>query len=238
MKTNRLIKYAINTENRLMFIDDVPNGLECNCICPGCKEKLIAKNNGKIRDHHFAHSNNNECVSGYQTMIHLLAKAIIMNKRIIPGFAPNNKFLEASEIACEVRLEEYNIIPDLLAFAPVPINYQYIGFVQKLIPFIIEIYVTHKVDEEKTNIIKKSGIPAIEINLSKTEATTAEELIKDIYNPANWNYVNKDIGKQFVPDIRLNLPNLYGLLPAVYSTRTASTRRSNYGHRGYYKKRR
>ena len=238
MNTNRLIKYAINAENRLMFVDDVPNGLECNCICPGCKEKLIAKNDGKIREHHFAHSSNKECVTGYQTMIHLLAKAIIFNKKIIPGFAPNNKILVASEIACEVRLEEYNIIPDLLALASVTINYQVIGAVQKLIPFIIEIYVTHKVDDEKAAIIKKSGIPAIEINLSKTEATTADELIKEIYNPANWNYINKDIGKQFIPDIRLNLPNLYGLLPVVYPSSRPTTRRSNYGHKGYYRKRR
>ena len=238
MNTNRLIKYAIDAESRLMFVDDVPNGLECGCVCPGCKEKLIAKNDGKIREHHFAHASNKECITGYQTMIHLLAKAIILNKKIIPGFDPDNKFLVASEIACEVRLEEYNIIPDLLALTSVTINYQVIGSVQKLIPFIIEIYVTHKVDEEKAGIIKKSGIPAIEIDLSKTNATTADELIKEIYNPANWNYINKDIGKQFIPDIRLNLPNLYGLLPAGYPERRTTSRRSNYGHRGYYRKRR
>lgn len=220
-----------------MFIDDVPNGLECNCVCPGCKEKLIAKNDGKIREHHFAHSSNKECVAGYQTMIHLLAKAIIMNKRIIPGFAPNNKFLVATEIGCEVRLDGYNIIPDVLAIAPVSINYQYIGSVQKLIPFIIEIYVTHKVDEEKAAIIKNAGIPAIEINLSKTEATTVDDLIREIYNPENWNYINKEIGKNFIPDIKLNIPNLYNTFASCYSTRTP-TRRTNTGYRKYYRKRR
>lgn len=241
MNTNRLIKYAINAENRLMFVDDVPNGLECDCVCPGCKEKLIAKNDGKIREHHFAHVSNKECITGYQTMIHLLAKAIIFNKRILPGFAMNNQPIVASQIGCEVQLEDLNIIPDILAIAPVQLNLGYMGLnvgtATKDIPFIIEIYVTHKVDDGKAKIIKDSGIPAVEIDLSKSEATTANELIKDIYNPSNWTYINKEIGQKLLPKINLNLPSMYGLFPPSYPTRT-TTRRGNYGYRGYYRKKR
>ena len=236
MNTHKLLTYALNADNRLMYINDVPNGLECNCICPGCKEKLIAKNDGKVREHHFAHASNKECITGYQTMIHLLAKAIIVNKRILPGFGINNKPVVASQIGCEVRLNDLNIIPDVIALAPVQINYNYIGSIQKEIPFIIEIYVTHKVDEEKAMIIKDSGIPAIEIDLSKSEATTAEELIKEIYNPANWNYINKEVGKQFIPRININMPNLAGLLPYTYPARHTN-RRNNSGYRNYYKRR-
>lgn len=242
MTTNKLIKYALDANNNLMFVDNVPNGLECGCVCPGCKEKLIAKNDGKIREHHYAHASNKECITGYQTMIHLLAKAIIFNNKILPGFVINNKLLQATQIGCEVRLEEYNIIPDIIALAPVPINYSYIGMnigsVTKEVPFIIEIYVTHKVDEEKAKIIKESGIPAVEIDLSKSEATTAEELIKDIYNSANWNYINKVIGKKFIPQINLNIPNPYALFPQTYPTRPTTPRRGNSGYRGRYHRRR
>ncbi len=241
MNNNRLIKYALNAENRLLFIDDVPNGLECGCVCPGCKEKLIAKNEGKIREHHFAHTSNTECATGYQTMIHLLAKAIILKYRQLPGFGMNNTFFVATQIAAEVRLDTLNIIPDILAFAKVQINYG-IGSIVRDIPFIIEIYVTHKVDEEKARIIKNAGIPAIEIDLSKSEATTEEELIKDIYNSANWNYINKEPGPQFIP--RLNIQNLYNLLPQRYSIRpsnrnTSNTnmKKNNYKYRRYYRKR-
>ena len=154
----RLIKYALNADKNLMFIDDVPNGLECGCICPGCNEKLIAKNDGKIREHHFAHTSNKECITGYQTMIHLLAKAIICNNHILPGFGINNNPIVATQIGCEVRLDDFNIVPDIIAIAPVPLNINYvgakIGTVTKDIPFIIEIYVTHKVDEEKAKKIK------------------------------------------------------------------------------------
>lgn len=99
-------------------------------------------------------------------MIHLLAKAIIANKRILPGF----------------------------------------------------------------------GIPAIEIDLSNSEATTAEELIKEIYNPANWNYINKEVGKQFIPKININMPNLAVLFPYTYPVRHTN-RRNNIGYRNHYKRR-
>ncbi|MDY3768849.1 MAG: competence protein CoiA family protein [Sphaerochaetaceae bacterium] len=236
MNTHKLLTYALDPDNRLMYIDDVPNGLECNCICPGCKEKLIAKNDGKVREHHFAHASNKECITGYQTMIHLLAKEIIVNKRILPGFGINNKPIVASQIRCEDHLNNLNIIPDLIAIVPVPINYNYIGSIQKEIPFIIEIYVSHKVDEAKAKIIKDSGIPAIEIDLSNSEATTAEELIKEIYNPANWNYINKEVGKQFIPRININMPNLAVLFPYTYPVRHTN-RRNNIGYRNHYKRR-
>ena len=47
-------------------------------------------------------------------------------------------------------------------------------------------------DEKKAEIIKKADIAAMEIDLSKTEATTKEELFNDIYNkPENITVINK-----------------------------------------------
>ena len=75
------ITYAINQNGELIYVDNVPNGSECHCVCPGCHEKMVAKNNGKIRMHHFAHISGTECVNGYETMKHLLAKEIITETR-------------------------------------------------------------------------------------------------------------------------------------------------------------
>ena len=46
---NTLLAYAFNVDRKLVHIDSVKNGLECNCTCPGCNESLVAKNDGKIR---------------------------------------------------------------------------------------------------------------------------------------------------------------------------------------------
>lgn len=37
------ITYALNSENKLVYINDVPNGENCNCSCPKCHAKLVAK---------------------------------------------------------------------------------------------------------------------------------------------------------------------------------------------------
>ena len=40
----RLLTYALNSLGKIVFVDDVAKGLDCECICPCCKEKLMAKN--------------------------------------------------------------------------------------------------------------------------------------------------------------------------------------------------
>ena len=35
-----LLTYALNAENQLVQVDDVPNGNACNCICPHCKKPV------------------------------------------------------------------------------------------------------------------------------------------------------------------------------------------------------
>ncbi len=47
------LTYALDTHGKMVYIEDVPNGLACNCICPQCHEPLIARNGGEIREHHF-----------------------------------------------------------------------------------------------------------------------------------------------------------------------------------------
>ena len=63
-------------------ISEVPSGLECGCICPWCKETLIAKHGSKNStdykrsfSDHFSHYPKNEC---YESQLHNLAEEIIV----------------------------------------------------------------------------------------------------------------------------------------------------------------
>lgn len=68
------LTYAINQEGELVHVDSVPNGNECGCKCPACNKPLQAKNEGRIKSHHFAHQQGVDCPTAYETSLHLLAK--------------------------------------------------------------------------------------------------------------------------------------------------------------------
>ena len=69
---------AINKKtNELVNAQDVPNGLSCDCICPGCGEDLIAANEGKIKAPHFRHITANCSIGGnYESYVHWLSKEV------------------------------------------------------------------------------------------------------------------------------------------------------------------
>ena len=76
------LTYGKNQEGRLVHIEDVPSGLECNCVCPECGAKLIARK-GKKNQKHFAHDNGADCIGGRMTALHMLAQQIIQEEKKI-----------------------------------------------------------------------------------------------------------------------------------------------------------
>ena len=109
------ILMAVNKAGKNVYIDEVPNGKQCGCFCKECGGELVAKNNGKIKVHHFAHATGNDSIQCSQTALHILAKEIIAEERCVPSINKNGQleFIHADEILLESNLGE--IIPDILA---------------------------------------------------------------------------------------------------------------------------
>lgn len=179
------ITYAIK-DNKLVYINDVEKGLSCGCMCPACGEKLIAKKGSKI-SYHFAHYST-DCGKGYETSLHLLAKEILseIGEIILPpvnimNSCSNMLISNARKIKIDyVELEKTtdNIIPDIIVHSS---NRR----------LIIEIRVTHKVDNAKIEKIKNIGISALEIDLSKYNKSISKSELKDILidsNNKSWLY--------------------------------------------------
>ena len=79
---NKLIPIVYSLkDSQMVHINTVPTGKDCGCYCYACKEPLIAKNKGPLRQHHFAHRHDSDCKSGYQTQLHLLAKEIFLETK-------------------------------------------------------------------------------------------------------------------------------------------------------------
>ena len=50
-----LIPFGLHLDtNRVVDVGSVPNGINCQCICPSCKTPLIARH-GAVKEWHFAH---------------------------------------------------------------------------------------------------------------------------------------------------------------------------------------
>jgi hypothetical protein len=168
------------TQNELLHIDKVHNGLGCDCVCPHCKHELIARNRGTKRIPHFAHASGSDCGGGRMTALHMLAQQIIESgkKIMLPDYI--GEYYQKETVLTEfdeVTLEQRTKLDDKLSRPDcIGIKYDKDGLTHKL---LIEIRVTHKVDEQKQRLIRDAGIACIEIDLSDMLYTDyTEESVK------------------------------------------------------------
>jgi hypothetical protein len=192
------LEYAFKsgTDQPLVHISAVETGLACNCVCPQCGSSLVAKNNpSNKRAPHFQHYNSIECDTAVETSLHLLAKDILDQEKqiVLPrhkeryiiqdekyeGYGPlldeEKEFLKYKLVKfdkVEVEVYQGGIKPDLIVW----INGE---------PTMIEIFVTHRVDQYKLNKIKRRDIPTIEINLSKVDRSISREKLRTILMGGN-----------------------------------------------------
>lgn len=146
----------------LMFIGDVDRGLECECYCPHCGGKLIARK-GDVNQHHFAHYQVENCGKGVETALHLLGKQVLQEEQCI-------RLPDAEEIslitAVEVERRRLGYVADVGAVL-VDIGED----------IDIEIKVTHAVDEAKLKKVISNNAKLVEIDLSGL--LTSESLSKE-----------------------------------------------------------
>ena len=192
-------------EGKLLHVSQVSSGLKCGCVCPGCGDRLVAKK-GRVREHHFAHAAGSDCPTAVETALHLAAKEILSKRKeiVLPrvgiGFrtygsrtqiysdireGPNSpdRVFAAEErypltsVALEQRLGD--IIPDVIAYVEDR-------------PLFIEVRVTHGIDDEKLERIKRLNISTVEIDLSEAPRNLLwgelEELVVESGDHKRWAY--------------------------------------------------
>ena len=195
------LTYALNDSGKMVFVDDVPNGLACNCRCPQCHEPLVAKNGGEIKVHHFAHANGSECKGAYETALHIIAKEIIATEKTLmlpkyllfngskfqhyPYFDEDDEVyecdyeedekVEAHKVHfIDVEIEDRN---DLSTLQP-----DCVGITGDGQRIHIEIVVTHGIDEAKFTKIKNHRINCIEIKIPRNFLLDRQKLADYIIN--------------------------------------------------------
>lgn len=158
------IKLPFGLRNRnIIHISEVQEserGLNCKCICPQCGIPLIAKL-GPKNTHHFAHQNE-DCKYALESALHLYAKQILESARKIrlpeveynhfgySGILFQDRDFYFDNVIVEKRLGQ--IIPDLI-------------LEKQGIKLLVEITVTHGIDDEKLARIEEMKISTLEIDL-------------------------------------------------------------------------
>jgi len=174
----KIFNYAIKNGN-LIYIDDVKNGLKCGCICPACQQILVAKNSkNNSRVHHFAHATRTDCRYARETSLHLLAKEILSESKVflLPPLYTSEHMLKCIDNEKLITIQEVRVEKkDVGGVKPDIIIYDHDGNM-----FFVEIYVTHKVDNDKINRIKTEKINTIEIDLSKINRLLTKAELKQI----------------------------------------------------------
>ena len=175
-------------DGKLVSPSEVTNGLKCNCLCPGCKNPLVANHpKSEKRVKYFSHYTKNNCSNGYESGLHLAAKRVLIEdkKILVPNIYAEadvydkvtqihesasrlfeGKIITFENVAEEVR-EYEGIVPDIVATS----NGKTI---------FIEIAVTHLVDDEKLAKLKSLQIPTIEIYLEPTSQVSSLEEIREL----------------------------------------------------------
>jgi len=162
-------EWGVNDSDQITHISKVPSGMACQCRCPGCGDKLIAKK-GEINSHHFSHESKAEIQYCSESVLHLVAKHVVaelsciqLPERIVKIQLPKQQQVIEMPVAeplypiHEVKIESSrkDYRPDITLVGP------------SMAQLDVEILVTHEVDEKKAKKVKKAGIDMIEIDLSE-----------------------------------------------------------------------
>lgn len=182
MKENHLLRYGLKGKN-FVSIDVVQKGLQCDCKCPNCGTKLVAKK-GKNNKHHFAHYNCADCNHGAESALHLLAKSILEQRKelFLPDYRRNKtgRIVRFTDVDLESR--DYDgFVPDVVLR-------------KKDHALCVEILVTHSVDEEKRKKIENSKVSTLEVDLSYLIDNYDEAAVVEALNTGKnsyWIYNNK-----------------------------------------------
>lgn len=215
-----ICQYALNSDNELVFIDHVPNGKDCGCFCPNCKEQMVAKNGGEFKEHHFAHISGIDCGGYRESLLHIWSKQIIEENKMlsIPTYTSltgGHLFLVDSEHEHEkifslpqreqyfksIEIEKWSDANDLKP--------DIVGVTKDGLIYWIEIYVTHKCSDEKLAKIKENNINCIEIKIPSEieDKNQLQEFLLSSTDTENKYFINYPYGESLIREQKRNYLN-------------------------------
>jgi hypothetical protein len=176
------------SDGRIVGVDQVANGLACECVCSGCGRPVVAAQ-GDVNQHHFRHyadDSGSSCGGGQETALHLLAKTIVMEATSIQLPDGTREIVSA-----ELEPTMGDVRPDVLIHTPE-------GRVA------IEIAVEHRTGDAKIARLVNMALPAVEIDISvyRGALLSSEELREVVLLTAGRRWLKPRKEREKPPDQR------------------------------------
>lgn len=191
--------FALADSGRIVHVSEVPRGRACHCVCAACRLPVIAKK-GTRNAWHFAHDSTHNCNSAPETALHLAVKQIIVEGDVlaVPEFVVEEtatvkdhtrsaeRILPARRIhyvnpRLEVRLNE--IVADAVVTSG-----------QR--DLIVEVAVTHKVDDAKRAKILLLGASALELEAWRlprnADWTALTAFVRETFSDRIWVHNSRE----------------------------------------------
>lgn len=167
-----------NATGELVHVDEVPRGKQCDCVCPNCKEPLVARQ-GEKNEHGFAHLSVNRGANlkiCYMVTLFKLAEQIVMTKKKIKlpsyfGIYPP-RTIEFIDVRIDKNNDREDRQPDLIATTKTGEEY--------VIEFILKEQVRH------CESIHYKGRTCLEIDLRNQTLETLETFLIEEVDDRKW----------------------------------------------------
>ena len=198
-----------NKNGKIVSINDVPNGKNCNCTCTKCGEPLVAKNNGKVYRHFFAHLVDSDCNG--ESEYHTEAKDQIYKDKFI--WLPNPKITsirydgwEHYAWKYELKKFEFQTVEKEKLIGDSKFRADLLCTHANGKQLVVEIKYTHAIEESKRIYLQDNKIPSIEIDImywDMEKESLAEYMCQDndhelFTEVSQWVYTVKN--EQKLPD--------------------------------------
>jgi len=155
------VSFAVR-DGKTVHIDDVESGLACESICFECGEKMVARK-GTVKRHHFAHYSSTTCNGGGESLIHRIAKEVLLESKTLVTPAYIHRHSKSfSKIIQETKTVNFDCVSlevDMIGY-----RVDAVGYVKNK-KLAVEIVYTHAPSVEKIKAFQEMGIPAIQINI-------------------------------------------------------------------------
>lgn len=173
-----IFSWAEHLNGQMVHVDSVPRGRACNCVCPKCRERLLARH-GDIRHHGFAHHSETRGANlkiCYMVTLYKLAEQIVLqHKRIhVPSYYGifKDSDIEFSEVKVDSRYDREDKQPDIIATT--------IDGKQYLIEFTFAYKVQHK------EVLDYNNLNCLEIDLSNQSLESLENFLLNSSQDRKW----------------------------------------------------